>query len=165
MPSKQHSTLTHLAETLTEFESLINALPPDGLEWKEAEGEWSIRAMIHHLTDDGNAWLINIEKGLATPGCKIYFGEFIGNDPWAEQLAFEQRPVEPAMALIRAQRDFLMELAAFFPDRWENTVGFYNTAGEMRGERTVGYLIGMLADHMQDHIQTIHKIVEANQPK
>ena len=101
----------------------METVTEDQLEWCERAGEWSIRQVLHHLTDDGNVFTFIIERTLATPGCKVFFGGFPGNEAWADQLGFDQRPVTQDRALMRAQHNFLAELVIIFPDRWQNQVG------------------------------------------
>ena len=161
MNESRQDMLDAFTGAMKELDRIIETMPEDSLDWAKSESEWSIRQVIHHLADDGNVYTFIIERGLATPGCKVFFGGFPGNEQWAERLDFNQRSIEPALKLMRAQRVFLAELVARFPDRWDNKVGYYNESGEELAERTVAEIIVMLTEHMEEHIQMIVEILES----
>lgn len=159
MNESQQDILNAFTGSMEELDRILKTVPEEGMDWAESEGAWSIRQVIHHLADDGNVYTFIIERALATPGCKIFFGGFPGNEQWADRLDFSRRPVQPALNLIRAQRAFLAELIARFPDRWENKVGYYNESGKKMAERTVAEMIKMLTEHMQEHNRMIEEIL------
>ncbi|MFW5714161.1 MAG: DinB family protein [Brevefilum sp.] len=159
MNKNQENMLAEFQRALTDLDALLDGLPEGALDWSEKE-EWSIREVLHHLADDGNVYTFIIERALATPDCKVFFGEFPGNKAWAERLAFGERPVESTLNLIQAQRHFLAELVGCFPERWENKVNYYNTEGEKVADRTVAEMILMLTEHMQDHTEMIQNIIK-----
>ena len=161
MNEKQVKLLKQFRSALTDLDVLLEDLPEEGLNWAE-EGEWSIREVLHHLADDGNVYTFIIERALVTPGCKVFFGEFPGNETWAERLDFGERPVDGVLSLIQAQRHFLAELVGHFPERWENKVNYYNTEGEKVADRTVAEMLLMLTEHMQDHTNMIRNILQAH---
>lgn len=160
MDEAQQDLLDAFTGSMEELDQFLETVPEDGLDWTESEEEWSIRQVIHHLADDGNVYTFIIERALATPDCKVFFGGFPGNEQWADRLNFSQRPIQPALKLMRAQRAFLADLIARFPDRWDNKVGYYNESGEKMAERTVAEMIVMLTEHMQEHIQMIETILK-----
>ena len=161
MNEKQTQMIDEFRGALADLDAVLADLPGGSLDWAE-EGEWSIREILHHLADDGNVYVFIIERGLATPDCKVFFGEFPGNEAWADRLAFGERPVEGVLNLIHAQRQFLAEVLGHFPDRWENKANFYNTEGEKIADRTIGEMLLMLTEHMQEHTEMIQNIIVAH---
>ena len=141
----------------------MQQVPKEGLDWAEKPGEWSIREVLHHLAEDCNVYAFIIEQALATPGCKVFFGEFPGNQVWGKQLAWHERPIDIALEMVHVHRKFLAELVGHFPDRWENTVNFYNHSLEKIGESTVEQMMTMLTEHMGEHVAMIQNILNANQ--
>jgi hypothetical protein len=158
MNENQTKMIAEFRDSLTDLNVVLDGLPTEGLDWAE-EGGWSIREVLHHLADDGNVYVFIIERGLATPDCKVFFGEFPGNEAWADRLAFAERPVESVLNLIQAQRQFLAELLSHFPDRWENKVNYYNYKVEKIADRSVEEMLVMLTEHMQEHTQMIKNII------
>jgi hypothetical protein len=162
MNEHQIHIMADFTRALGELDCVMETISKDQLDWSESPGEWSIRQVLHHLTDDGNVFTFIIERALATPGCKVFFSDFPGNEAWSDRLAFNQRPIDCAWDLLHAQRRFLAELVSHCPERWENSVGFYNAACEKQGEQNVEGLLMMLTEHMQEHNRMIENILAAN---
>lgn len=162
MNEQQEQVLSAFASALDELDAVMASISDDQLDWSDGEGQWSIRQVLHHLADDGNVYTFIIERALATPGCKVFFGGFPGNEAWAKRLGFDQRPVTNAYALLQAQRHFILELVSRYPDRWDNQVGYYNEAGEKLTEQTIQGMIIMLTEHMQEHTAQITHILAAH---
>ncbi len=129
MTEKQKKMIDEFRGALGDLNAVLENVPDAGLDWAE-EDEWSIHEILHHLAEDCNVYAFIIERGLATPDCKVFFGEFPGNQEWGLRLGFGERPVDIALELMHAHRKFLVELVGHFPDRWENKVNFYNTEGK-----------------------------------
>jgi hypothetical protein len=160
MNDNQQKMIDEFRKSLTDLDENLEKIPEEGgLDWSE-EGEWSIREVLHHLAEDCNVYAFIIEQGLAISDCKVFFGAFPGNLEWGKRLAFGERPVDNARALMHAHRAFLAELLGYFPDRWENKVNFYNTEGEKEADSTVGQMLVMLTEHMQEHTEMIRGIIE-----
>jgi len=149
--------------SLDEFDAMLARVPEGGLDWAESEGEWTIRQVIHHVAEDCNVYAFIIERALAMPGAKVVFGDFPGNDAWADSLGFDERSVEPAIELIHAHRKFLAELVSHFPERWENEVRFFNEQGKELATSSVKDMMLMLTEHLQEHTETIRKIIETRE--
>jgi hypothetical protein len=163
MLNKQLEMVNKFTKVLDEFDAVIKKVPEEGLDWSEKEGEWSIRQVIHHIADDCNVYAFIIEQALALPEPKIVFGDFPGNEAWADGLGFDKRPVQTPLDLIHAHRAFLAELVGHFKDRWEKKAMFYDQTNKKIGENTVEEMISMLTDHMTEHTQMIENILKANQ--
>lgn len=127
------------------------------LDTPSEPGGWTVRQIIHHVADDGDVFSLCIKKAIATPGAAVRFEGFPGNEVWAGGLSFERRAVETSLALIAAHRAAIAALVADFPEAWEHSVQFFNDAGEAAGSFTVGQMVGMLADHLQEHVASIVK--------
>jgi hypothetical protein len=157
------TTIKNFIEVAHDFQTVLEKVPEGGMDWSEKEGEWSIRQVILHVADDLTVYTFIIERALAVPGDKVVFGEFPGNQNWADQLKFDQRAIQPALNLIYAQRSFMVEMLEHFPDRWDNKVNFYDKDGKQVGSNSVKEMILMLTEHMQEHIEMVEKILEIHQ--
>jgi hypothetical protein len=162
MNNHQKRILSDFTNALNELDAVMASVTDDQLDWSELEGQWRIRQVLHHLVDDGNVYTFIIERALATPGCKVFFGGFPGNETWANRLGFDQRPITQAYALLRAQRLFLAELISHFPNRWGNQVSYHNEAGEKLVEQNVEKMILMLTEHMREHTAMIEDILSSH---
>jgi hypothetical protein len=163
MEKSKQKIINDFNQALVELDSVLAELPEKGYDWAEKDGEWSIRQVVHHLAEDCNVYAFIIERGLATPGCKVFFGEFPGNMAWSNLMAWHERPVDGARELMHAHRKYLAEMVSHFPERWDNTVNFYKEENEKLAESSVEKMMIMLTEHMQEHVQMIRKIFEVHQ--
>ena len=159
MNEKDQDMIDAFMDSVKPLDNIMQQVSEEGLDWAEKPGEWSIREVLHHLAEDCNVYAFIIEQALATPGCKVFFGEFPGNQAWGKQLAWRERPVNIALEMIHVHRKFLAELVGYFPERWENTITFYNESAEKVAEQSVRQMMTMLTEHMQEHIAMIEKIL------
>jgi hypothetical protein len=164
MDADHKSLLDNFTSSLELFEAVFAKIPENGLDWSVKEGEWTVRQVVHHVTEDLTVYGFFIEQALAQSGSKVFFGEFPGNEAWADSLGFDQRPVSNALALMRAQRNYFAELINHFPDRWDNELLFYNHSGEKLSETTVRKMVTMLTDHMVEHFKMIKNILASKAP-
>ncbi len=155
---QQKETLDQFVSGAYKLEKLVRFLTEEQLDKSISPGEWSIRQIVHHVSDDGDAWSLVVKKALAVPGTPVAFSGFPGNEPWANALAFNKRPIPGALALIKSHRHVIAELAVFFPERWENYVTFDVPGNKETAKITFGQIIKMLTDHLSEHIATIEAI-------
>lgn len=140
------------------LEKTVAGLTDEQLDYHPAPGEWSIRQIVHHVADDGDAWAMNIKKALANPGARVRFEDFPGNDAWSAALSYDTLPIETAVTLVKAHRAVLAELAGAFPDRWEQAVAIVDSDGKKVAEATVKDMLKGNEGHLHDHILVIEEI-------
>jgi hypothetical protein len=162
----QQILLTSFNGQKERFDTLVGGLTFDQFNLsadKEAyPGTWTIREIIHHLVDDGDVWSMRIKQAIATPGAMVRYGGYPGNEVWAGHLDFEDRDVNPAIALIVAHCNYLFELLNRFSNSWNDSITLLDL--ETGTERTMNVLqiVEMLTEHMEEHIDQIEAIKEFN---
>jgi len=160
------STLQSREETLTLFlssaerlETAVADLTETSLDLANSPGEWTIRQMVHHVADDGDAWSMPLKKAIATCGVPIRFEGFPGNEAWAEAMAFDKRDIAASLGLIKAHRQVMAELACYFIDDWDGRyVVIVDEHGREVQEVTLGQIIGMVTEHLMEHVAAIEGI-------
>jgi hypothetical protein len=155
---KQKEALNLFVSGAYKLDKLVSSLTEEQLDKSIAPGEWTIRQIIHHVAEDGEAWSMAIKKAIAIPGALVSFGEFPGNEPWANALAFDKRPIRAAIALLKSHRHVIAELAISFPDAWENCVTVTVPDNKEPDKVSIGQIIRMLGEHLAEHIATIEAI-------
>jgi hypothetical protein len=142
-------------------EALTNAVEPltsEQLDLSAAPGAWSIRQIVHHLADDCDVWSMCIKKAIATPGVMVRFEGFPDNEAWADGLDFSRRGIDRSLALIRAHREYVVDLLTHFGNVWDRSFKLADSEGQVRQEFSVGRIVAMIGDHMHQHIRTIEAI-------
>lgn len=158
LTASQSETLSLFASGADNLELAIRDLSETELDFSGTTGRWTIRQIVHHIADDGDAWSMNFKKALATPGAPIRFEGFPGNDAWAEALAFDRRPIQSSLALIKAHRQHISELAGYFPHGWERCVDIVDSQGQTVQSISAGQILHILGEHLAEHVLTIEDI-------
>ena len=140
------------------LEMRVQSLTDAELDLPSEPGGWSVRQIVHHVSDDCDVWSMCIKKAIATPGVMVRFEGFPGNEAWAEALDFDQRAVKPALDLISAHRHYLAQLLNHFSDVWDRSIKLGNAEGKVVREMTVREMVKMLAEHTLEHVETIGQI-------
>ena len=136
----------------------VTGLSEKELDYSWASGGWTIRQIVHHIADDGDAWAMPFKKALASPGVPIRFEGFPGNEAWAEKLAFDKRPIQTAMTLIKSHRKLIKELAEYFSDAWDQYVIIVDSQGQEIQRVSAEQIIRMVGEHLIEHTIAIEAI-------
>jgi hypothetical protein len=86
------------------------------------------------------------------------FSFYPGNEAWAEALYYATMPVEPAVALLKANHRYAAELLKLCPDPWERNVVFPGEPGEADRPITVHRIVVMQVEHIAEHVAEIQAI-------
>lgn len=154
-------TLSLFLSGIERLERAVEGLSEAHLDLSNAEGEWTIRQIVHHVADDGDVWSMCLKKAIATCGAPIRFEGFPGNEAWAAALAFDRRGIAAALGLLKAHRQVMAELARFFIETWdERYVVIVDEGGKEVQKVTVGQMVHMVAEHLLEHVRVIERIKE-----
>ncbi len=154
----QKETLALFTSGAEKLEKAVNGLSEKELDYSIAPVEWTIRQIVHHVSEDGDAWSMVLKKALANSGVLIHPGGFPGNEAWAKALAFDRRPIQNSLALLKAHRNVISELAKLFPDAWGKYVTYPDASSKKTKIIRFGQIIRMLGEHLNEHLTTIEAI-------
>jgi catechol 2,3-dioxygenase-like lactoylglutathione lyase family enzyme len=140
-----------------DVEAALAGLTEADLDLTRAPEEWSIRQIVHHLSESESLFLLTLKSALAQSG-STYIRNPYDQAHWAEALAYKERAVEPSLALIKASRQHLAHLMQHIPDYSERYVllKFANEEGEGR-KITVGEWLGIMNRHLAEHCAEIRE--------
>lgn len=154
--SEQHlsprEVLAAYAAGPNQLEQALAGLTEAELDRQPAGGGWTIRQVVQHLAD-GEAVLTGcLKMALATPGATFQMGWYPGNDEWAQAMDYGGRAIAPALALFRANRQYVAEMVGHMIDRWEQPVAILWPGAKEGMGISVGWLMGMWVGHLQEHL-------------
>jgi catechol 2,3-dioxygenase-like lactoylglutathione lyase family enzyme len=140
-----------------DVEAALAGLTEADLDLTRAPEEWSIRQIVHHLSESESLFLLTLKLALAQSG-STYIRNPYDQAHWAEALAYKERAVEPSLALIKASRQHLAHLMQHIPDYSERYVllKFANEEGEGR-KITVGKWLDVMNRHLAEHCAEIRE--------
>ena len=134
-----------------------NRLTEADLDLTRAPEEWSIRQIVHHLAETDSMFLMIFESALARSGSTFIRNSY-DQAHWAEVLVYQERAIEPSLALIKATRQHITQLLQHIPNHWDCSVLLKFASEEGVGHKvTVGQLLGSLNWHLAEHCAEIHE--------
>ncbi len=140
------------------LEAAVEGVSSEDLDLDRGAGTWSIRQIVHHLADSEGFWATWFRMAVGAPGSTFKLDWYPGNDRWAELLQYERRPIEPALALFRANRTAVAQLLTAASDCWDREVGFEFKGLEQPMRPNVAQMIGLLVHHLEEHVRQIETI-------
>ncbi|MXX80783.1 MAG: hypothetical protein F4Y69_07090 [Chloroflexi bacterium] len=148
-PSERPQLLVDYLESTFEIEQLLGELSEDQLEAREGPGEWSVRQIVHHLTDNEVADAMRLRQMLAHDSPLIVpFSE----SRFAERLHYD-REIEPSVAsffALRASSGAILEQIA--AEDWSR-----EGRHEERERYSVAILVEKNIEHDRAHLGQIRR--------
>jgi uncharacterized damage-inducible protein DinB len=142
-----------------ELDVAVARLSDADLDTTRSAGEWTTRQIVHHLADGEAHWLTPIKMALIEPGF-VYHHNTWNQEASSDALAYAMRPIEPSLALFRAQRAHIAQLLRDLPGAWERHVEFnwLESADNSKHRRVpVADIINMQIRHAAGHIAEINE--------
>lgn len=133
------------------LEAALSGLTEAQLDLARAPGKWSIRQIVHHMTDSAVGAIAGLRYAIAEPG-RLYRPNPYSPDTWDEGLHSHRRPVGPSVALFRAVHEHLVQLIEYVPGALQRY-----TVNEAGARMPVGRMVGMLACHAAGHVEQIRE--------
>jgi len=127
-------------------------LPEKDLDESYASGKWTIRQLLHHITDAEMVLRERICRGLAHPGQVVYG---FHQDSWASNMDYDTRLMEVSKNLLKATRASIIHLASqFYESRGENQYVHSET-----GLRVVKEEFDKVVWHNEHHLRQIEQAI------
>ena len=129
----------------------LSAIPREAVLFKPKDDSWSIAEVIVHLADSEAHGFVRAKKIIAECGGKV---SVYNQQIWADNLYYDEMDYKDALAMIRILRKNLVAVLKRIKDEdWHNYI--YHPEG---GKITLLDWIQLYIDHIQIHIQQIHRI-------
>ncbi|GLV53628.1 hypothetical protein KDH_04800 [Dictyobacter sp. S3.2.2.5] len=144
-----------------ELDTLLAEHPNADLDVARAPGEWTIRQIVHHISDGDDLWAMGIKAALAASGTYYTHDWYTTDNACFIPLDYAGRSIEPALALFRATRAHIAQLLRHLPpDAWERYIKFKNQDMPKFEKASVALIVQIQATHALEHIAEIRTILE-----
>jgi len=121
----------------------LDRVPPE-------DDGWTARQIVHHLADSEAMAYTRLRRVVADEEPTI---QGYDEPVWARRLHYDDRPIEPSLAVVRAVRAASLQLLeALTPDEWSRT-GVHSESGPYSVDRWLEIYAGHCHDHA-DQIRT-----------
>ena len=141
------------------LENALEGLTDCELDFSPVNGGWSIRQIIHHITDGDDIWKNAIKMALGNEQAVFTLKWYLAfpQTEWAKRWGYEKRSIDVSLTLFRANRDHIVQLLENTPDGWNKSVQYHEPDGKIEIV-PVGFVIQMQADHVELHVKRILEI-------
>ncbi len=155
-PKDRDAVLARFRNGPALLEQALSGLQEAELDMSPVRGGWTIRQIVHHIADGDDIWKMCIKQALGNDRSEFSLDWYraLPQDDWADRWAYAQRPVDVSLALLRANRDYVIQLLDYTPDGWNRTAEFREPNGDIEIV-PVGFIIEMQADHIEHHVNRI----------
>lgn len=155
MPAAERQEyIQKIREFPAQFREFVSRFTDEQLEQRVAEGEWSIRQIVHHVADSHSNAVGRMRKPLTEdrPALPDY-----DQDAYA-LLPDYGMPLEASLLVIEGlHQRFVALLESLTDDQWQR-IGVHPTRGEM----TMEQIVAVYANHGINHINQINDICRAH---
>ena len=143
------------------LEEVLSGLSEADLDAVPDEENWSIRQIAHHLVDGDDLWSLAVKMALGggEPVFDLHWYWRASQVQWSRYWAYARREVHPALALLAANRRYIVDLVESLPGAWECAV-LVPWSHQPPGRLTVGEILAMQARHIRGHVEEIREIRE-----
>src|SRR5512143_3937505 len=142
--------------------SAIQALSQEQLDLTLSADSWSIRQLVHHITDGDYLWKEFLLRAAGEPEREFSLEWYwcLPQDDWVKRWSYAGREVKQSLDLFKANRQHTLELLNQVPWLWEKCLMSPTRLGEQ--ERvSVGDVVEMQARHVMGHVEDIQNIRQA----
>lgn len=137
----------------------IQGLAEDQLDIKLSADSWSIRQLVHHITDGDYLWKEFLLRAAGETEKKFDLEWYwcLPQDEWVKRWSYEGRDVRHSLELFAANRQHTLELLKQVPALWEKCL-FVQAKQAGQEKVSVRDVVDMQASHVVGHVDDILKI-------
>jgi uncharacterized damage-inducible protein DinB len=152
-------TLARFLDGPHQLETALRGVTSYQLDAPPTPPGWTIRQTAHHIVDGDDLWKLILKAAIGEPetGVTLQWYWEKAQDEWANDWAYETRPLEADLALFKANRAHVSQLVTTIPNAWHRSVTIHWPDQQSSG-LTVGNIVQMQADHALDHVTNILKM-------
>lgn len=150
----EHDPLAVLEGTPSFCRETVAGMSDDVLRRAEADGKWSVVALLQHLADSELVWGYRLRRVIAEDRPAIHGFD---QDLWASRLAYFDADPNQALTMFQALRAANLGLLRSLDEAELQREGVHAE----RGGETVAHMIRLYAGHDLAHRAQLERIVQA----
>ena len=141
----------------------VDGLNEEQLDLTLEAGSWSIRQLVHHITDGDYLWKEFLLRALGKPEQEFSLEWYwcLPQDEWVKRWTYAGRDVTSSLELLDANRRHTLELLDKVPWLFEKSLLIPNRQGEQELVSVVE-VVEMQSRHVEGHVEDILKIRQAH---
>ena len=145
------------AEGPSALDEALGEVDDEVLERREVSG-WSVRMLVHHISDGDVLWLGAIFAALVSPGTPYGHDWYTTDADAAKQLDYDGRPIDGALDQFRAARAHLVDTLQRVDGALDRTVQFRRRYESSGAPMTVREMLRRRAVHTLEHVAEVQTL-------
>lgn len=121
------------------------------LDHRPVANVMTLRETVHHVAEANVVAAAIVTAALGSPGCTFDWSWMLPFGPWWENMRYEQKPVGPALGVLKALNEYLVAQVEPLDDGLQRTVRLIEEPGGKPKTVTVGHLLLQEAGHARQH--------------
>ncbi len=111
-PENQKETLELFKQGITILENALTGLSDIDLDYVPINGGWSIRQIVHHISDGDDLWKACIKIALGNEQGEFSLKWYLAlpQTEWAKKWSYETRSIATSLELLKANRNHILQL-------------------------------------------------------
>ena len=103
-----------------QLSALVQHLSKDKLDYSPEPAAWTIREITHHIVDGDDIWTGFFKQALGGDRRQFDLSWYwdLSQDEWAQKWSYSQRPIEPALNLLKCNREYVLSLLEAIDEPW-----------------------------------------------
>jgi len=153
-PEERQQHINTIREFPAKLEALISGLSDEQINTRYMPDEWSVRQIVHHVADSHMNSVIRLKLILTEerPPLKGY-----NQEAWAELTDNDAVPLEASLYILKGLHQRWVAIFERLTDVQWTRAGMHSEIGEVTPED----LVKMYAEHGENHIAHIKKVLAA----
>ena len=141
----------------SQLEAAVIGLSELNLDIGKNAESWTIRETIHHIADGDDLWKLFIKRAIGNPNGEYVFDWYwqVPQDEWAKRWHYEDRSIEPSLAMFRANRNHIVQLLRHTPGAMEKSLRIHWPTKLGEQEVKVASIVEGQTQHVLGHIAEI----------
>jgi uncharacterized damage-inducible protein DinB len=145
------------SDGIDHLDEVLKDLSETDIDLSRSEGKWTIRQIVHHISEAEVLWNTALKAALANPGCTFDFNWYIADNKCADSLLYHRRPIKEALALFRSSRKQVLELINLIDNAWEQFLYPEHQSMPEKRKFSVNDIIQWQIKHLGIHINQIRE--------
>jgi hypothetical protein len=155
----QDHILTRYAAGPAIVQAAIQGLDDQQLDLTLTPESWSIRQLVHHITDGDYLWKEFLLRAAGKQESEFSLAWYwcLPQDEWVKRWSYAGRKVGHSLELFQANRLHTLELLEQVPELWEKCLLIPTHQGNQE-RASVAEVVEMQSRHVEGHVEDIRQI-------
>ena len=111
------------------------------------------RETVHHIAEANAVAASIVIAALGSPGCVFDWSWMLPFGPWMERMAYDRKPIEPALRLIEALNAYVAAQVEPLAGGLQRRIGLRDEPGAEPRPVTVAEVLLQEARHAREHVE------------